>query len=55
MILSNQNKAFTQAQQSAMQLQKQIESINEPGRTEQTPEGSEQIGQGQTGIGESGI
>lgn len=55
MILSNQNKAFTQAQQSAMQLQKQIESINEPERTEQTSTGSEQIGQGQTDTGEPSI
>jgi len=55
MILSNQNKAFTQAQQSSMQLGEQIESLNEPGRTESAPEGSEQIGESQTDTGQSGI
>jgi hypothetical protein len=40
-ILSNQGKAFTQAQQSSNQLGEQIENINEPRRTEQTPTGSE--------------
>ena len=54
-ILSNQNKAFTQAQQSSMQLGEQIESLNEPGRTESAPEGSEQIGVSQTDTGQSGI
>ena len=54
-ILSNQNKAFTQAQQSSMQLGEQIESLNEPGRTESAPEGSEQIGESQTDTGQSGI
>jgi len=55
MMMSNGNKAFTQAQQSANQLGEQIESINEPGRTEQTATGSEQIGQGQTDTGEPSI
>jgi hypothetical protein len=54
-ILSNQNKAFTQAQQSSMQLGKQIESINEPRRTEQTPTGTEQVGESETSIRESDI
>ena len=55
MMMSNGNKAFTQAQQSANQLGEQIESINEPRRTEQTATGSEQIGQGQTDTGEPSI
>jgi hypothetical protein len=54
-ILSNQGKAFTQAQQSSNQLGEQIENINEPGRTEQTPTGSEQVGESETSIRESDI
>lgn len=54
-IVSNQMKAFQQAQQSAMSLGKEIEALSEQGRTGQVEPGSEQITQGETDIGKSNI
>ena len=54
-ILSNQGKAFTQSQQAAMNLQKQIQGLDEQRRTRQVEPGSPQVGQGETDIGEPNI
>ena len=54
-ILANQGKAFTQSQQAAMNLQKQIQGLNEQRRTGQVEPGSEPITQGETDTGESNI
>jgi len=54
-ILANQGKAFTQSQQAAMNLQKQIQGLDEQRRTRQVEPGSPQVGQGETDIGEPNI
>ena len=54
-ILANNNKAFTQSQQAAMNLQQQIQGLDEQRRTRQVEPGSEQITQGETDIGEPNI
>ena len=54
-IVSNQMKAFQQAQQSTMSLGKEIEALGEQRRTGQVEPGSPQIGQGETDTGESNI
>jgi len=54
-ILSSQNKAFTQSQQAAMNLQQQIQGLDEQRRTRQVEPGSEQITQGETDTGEPNI
>jgi 1,6-anhydro-N-acetylmuramate kinase len=55
MILSNQFKSVSQAQQSTMSLAKEIEALGEQRRTGQAEPGSPQIGQGETDIGEPNI
>ena len=55
MILSNQFKSVSQAQQSTMSLAKEIEALGEQRRTGQVESGSPQIGQGETDIGEPNI
>jgi hypothetical protein len=54
-IVSNQMKAFQQAQQSTMSLGKEIEALSEQRRTGQVKPGSEQITQGEIDTGESNI
>jgi len=54
-ILANQNKAFTQSQQAAANLQQQIQGLDEQRRTRQVEPGSPQVGQGETDIGEPNI
>ena len=54
-ILANNNRAFSQSQQAAINLQQQIQGLDEQRRTRQVEPGSEQITQGETDIGEPNI